>query len=198
MNVLVIPENEKYDRHMLKPIMERMITSWLDLNATIDVMNRLPLEGISDVTASESLQAVIDQYEMVDLFILCIDQDDRTDDAVVDQIEDIEDEMRELLRERNRPGDAFFAVVARREIEAWILVGCEEPGDWTYTDVRREPQVKERYFEPYAEQRGVDEGQFGGRGPLGEEAARNYRTIRQHCEELQELEQKIQGWWEAR
>jgi tRNA nucleotidyltransferase (CCA-adding enzyme) len=170
----------------------------LDLNATIDVMNRLPLEGISDVTASESLQAVIDQYEMVDLFILCIDQDDRTDDAVVDQIEDIEDEMRELLRERNRPGDAFFAVVARREIEAWILVGCEEPGDWTYTDVRREPQVKERYFEPYAEQRGVDEGQFGGRGPLGEEAARNYRTIRQHCEELQELEQKIQGWWEAR
>lgn len=198
MNVLVIPENEKYDRHMLKPIMERMITTWLDLNAKIDVMDRLPLEGISDVTASESLQAVIDQYEMVDLFILCIDQDDRTDDAVADQIEDIEDEMRELLRERNRPGDAFFAVVARREIEAWILVGCEEPGDWTYTDVRREPQVKERYFEPYAEQRGVDEGQFGGRGPLGEEAARNYRTIRQHCKELQELEQKIRDWWEAR
>jgi hypothetical protein len=102
--------------------------------------------------------------------------------------------MREHLHERGRPDDAFFAVVARREIEAWVLVGCEESGDWTYTDVRQDPQVKEHHFEPYAERRGVDEGQFGGRKPLGEEAARNYRTIRQHCDELQVLEEKIRDW----
>jgi hypothetical protein len=84
--------------------------------------------------------------------------------------------------------------VSTKTIAPWILVGCEESGDWTYTEIRSEPQVKERYFEPYAEQRGVDEGQFGGRKPLGEEAARNYRTIRQRCEELQELERKIQSW----
>jgi hypothetical protein len=102
------------------------------------------------------------------------------------------------LDERNRPDDAFFAIVVRREIEAWLLVGSEKPGNWTYTEVRDEPHVKERYFEPYAEQRGVDEGQFGGRKPLGEEAARNYRTLRQHCEELQVLERKIQSWEDAR
>ena len=131
---------------------------------------------------------------MFDLFLLCIDQDDRSDEAVADQIENVEEDMREHLDERGRPDDAFFAVVAKREIEAWVLIGCEEASDWRYTEVRREPQVKERYFEPYAERRGVDEGDFGGRGPLGEEAARNYRTIRQHCDELQVLEEKIRNW----
>lgn len=194
MNVLVIPENAKYDSHMLQPIMERMITSWLEIQATVDVMEKMTLGGLSQAKKRDTLRHVINQHRMFDLFILCIDQDDRSDDAVADQIVDIEAEMREHLDERRRPDDAFFTVVARREIEAWVLVGCEESGDWTYTEVRSESQVKERYFEPYAERRGVAEGQFGGRKPLGEEAARNYRTIRQHCEELQVLEGKIQNW----
>lgn len=194
MNVLVIPENPKYDRHVLRPIMERMITSWLGLNARIDVDDQIPLGGISQATRPERLQDVIDRYEMVDLFILCLDQDDRTDESAEDQIVELEEAMRNHLDRMGRYEDVFFAVVARREIEAWVLVGCEESGDWTYTEVRREPQVKERYFEPYAEQRGVDEGNFGGRGPLGEEAARNYKTIRQQCSELQVLEEKIVDW----
>ncbi len=194
MNVLVIPENPKYDRHVLRPIMERMITSWLGLNARIDVDDQIPLGGISQATRPERLQDVIDRYEMVDLFILCLDQDDRTDESAEDQIVELEEAMRNHLDRMGRYEDVFFAVVARREIEAWVLVGCEESGDWTYTEVRREPQVKERYFEPYAEQRGVDEGNFGGRGPLGEEAARNYKTIRQECSELQVLEEKIVDW----
>lgn len=198
MNVLVIPEDAKYDRHVLQPILERMITSWLEIPANIGVMDTMKLGSLSQATARNTLRRVINQHRMFDLFILCLDQDDRTDDAVADQIADIEDEMRKHLDERNRFDDAFFAVVARREIEAWVLIGCEVSGDWTYTDVRQEPQVKERYFDPYAEQRGVDEGQFGGRVPLGEEAARNYRTIRQHCEELQVLEEKIQDWADAR
>lgn len=198
MNVRVIPENPKYDRHVLQPIMERMITSWLDFNASVDVEDQVPLGGISQATRPERLQDVVDRYEMFDLFILCIDQDDRTDESAADQIAELEDAMREHLDERGRLDDAFFAVVAKREIEAWVLVGCEESGDWTYTDIRQESQVKERYFEPYAEQQGVDEGQFDGRRPLGEEAARNYRTVRQHCDELQVLEEKIQGWWDTR
>lgn len=198
MNVLVIPEDAKYDRHMLQPIMERMITSWLEIPATVDVMDQMKLGSISQATARETLRRVINQHRMFDLFILCIDQDDRSDEAAADQTSDIEIEMREHLAERSRPDDAFFVAVAKREIEAWVLISCEESGDWTYTELRREPQVKERYFEPYAEQRGVDEDQFGGRGPLGEEAARNYKTIRQHCVELQDLEEKIQHWWEHR
>jgi len=194
MNVLVIPEDAKYDRHMLQPLMERMITSWLEIPAQVGVMDKMKLGSLSQATAREMLRRVVNRYRMVDLFILCIDQDDRSDDAVADQISDIEEDMQEHLDERGRHDDAFFTAVARREVEAWVLIGCEEPGDWTYTEVRDEPQVKERYFEPYAERRGVNEGQFGGRGPLGEEAARNYRTIRQHCKELQVLEEKIQAW----
>ncbi|MEF8797640.1 MAG: hypothetical protein V5A48_14390, partial [Salinivenus sp.] len=191
-------EDAKYDRHMLQPIVERMIVSWLEFPANVDVMDQVKLGSLSQATARDQLRHVINQYRMFDLFILCLDQDDRSDKAVADQIADIEDGMRDHLDERNRPDDAFFAVVARREIEAWVLVGCKKSGDWTYTEIRNEPQVKERYFEPYAKERGVHEGQFGGRKPLGEEAARNYRTIRQECEELQNLEAKIRHWWTDR
>lgn len=194
MNVLVIPEDAKYGRPVLQPLMERLITSWLGLNARIDAR---PLGGVSAATEPERLREVVDQYKMVDLFILCLDQDDRSNEWAKDQIAEIEEKMREHLDQEERPDDAFFTIVAKREIEAWVLVGCEESGDWTYTDVRQESQVKERYFEPYAERRGVEEGQFGGRKPLGEEAARNYKTIRQHCEELQVLEEKIQDWVDA-
>lgn len=196
MNVLVIAEDIKYGRHVLQPIMERMITSWLEFNARrIDVE---PLGGFSQATEPERLQDVVDRYEMVDLFILCLDQNHRSDEWAEDQVVEIEQTMQEHLAKRARPADAFFTVVAKREIEAWVLVGCEESGDWTYTEIRDDPGVKDHYFEPYAERRGVDEGQFGGRVPLGEEAARNYRTIRQHCEELQVLEEKIQTWVNAR
>lgn len=182
MNVLVIPENAKYDRHMLQPIMERMITSWLGIPANVSVMDQMKLGSRSQATARETLRRVINQYRMVDLFILCIDQDDRSDKAA-DQTAGIENDMREHLNERGRPADAFFTVVAEREIEAWVLAGCEESGPWTYyTEVRQEPQAKERCFEPYAEQRGVDEKEFGGRGPLGEGAARNYSPHQTGCQ----------------
>jgi len=198
MNVLVIPEDAKYDRHMLQPIMERMITSWLEIPAQVAVMDQIKLGSISQARSRDALRRVVNQHRMFDLFILCVDQDDRSDEAVADQVEDIEEEMRDHLDERGRSDDAFFAIVAKREIEAWVLIGCERAGDWTYTEVRRESNVKERYFEPYAEKRGMDEGEFGGRGPLGEEAASNYRTIRQACEELQVLEEKIQDWVNVR
>jgi hypothetical protein len=191
MNVLVIPEDAKYGRHVLQPLMERMITSWLGFNARIRVR---PLGGSSEATEPERLKEVVDQYDMVDLFISCLDQDHRSDEWAEDQVAEIEEKMRGHLDEEERPDDAFFMIVAKREIEAWVLVGCKESGDWTYTDVRQEPQVKERYFEPYAERRGVEDGQFGGRKPLSEEAARNYKTIRQYCDELQVLEEKIQDW----
>jgi hypothetical protein len=194
MNVLVIPEDAKYGRHVLQPLMERMITSWLGLNARIDAR---PLGGSAEATEPERLREVVDQYKMVDLFILCLDQDDRSNEWAEDQIAEIEETMRGHLGEEERPDDAFFTIVARREIEAWVLIGCEESGDWTYTELCQDPQVKKRYFEPYAEERGVHEGQFGGRKPLGKEAARNYRTIRQECEELKDLEDKIQSWRDA-
>ena len=44
-------------------------------------------------------------------------------------------------------------------------------------------QVKETYFEPFAERRGLSESPGRGRKVLGEEASRRIAAIRQKCPE---------------
>lgn len=65
----------------------------------------------------------------------------------------------------------------------WILAGLDLPKEWVWVDVRRDVSVKERYFEPLAHQRGVDNGPGGGHKALGEEAARRLTEMRQKCPE---------------
>ena len=77
-----------------------------------------------------------------------------------------------------RNGYKFFAENAWEEIETWVLAGLDLPGSWRWADVRAEVHVKETYFEPLAEQRGVGDGPGGCRKVLGREAARNIPAIR--------------------
>ena len=57
------------------------------------------------------------------------------------------------------------------------------PGDWRWADVRADVDVKERYFEPLAAQRGLAGSEDGGRKILGEEASRRIPAIRRKCPE---------------
>lgn len=59
----------------------------------------------------------------------------------------------------------------------------ELPPGWTWADVRAEVDVKERYFDVLARQRGIDGGPDGGRSELGEEAGRRIGAIRRKCPE---------------
>ena len=108
---------------------------------------------------------------MTDLFILCVDRDgDRGRRRRLDQIEG------------EFEGDIFFlAENAWEEIETWVLAGLELPDEWNWRAVRSDIHVKERYFDVLAKARGVVDRPGGGRRVLGEEAARNIRTIRQKC-----------------
>ena len=60
--------------------------------------------------------------------------------------------------------------------------------------VRAEIQVKERYFDVLAHERGVADGPGGGRKALGEEAARNLPAIRLKCpEDFDALAQRLEA-----
>ena len=51
------------------------------------------------------------------------------------------------------------------------------PRDWRWDDIRAEVQVKEKYFEPLAEQRGLSHYPGGGRKELAEEASHKIPAI---------------------
>ena len=173
MNVLVIPEDPRRDGHILRPLFKRLLEVIGKANARVRVCTDPVLGGIGEALKPERLSAIIERYRgMTQVFVLCVDRDGETGRrARLDEIESLFGEH------------GFLAENAWEELETWVLAGLQLPRDWRWAEVRAEVQVKERYFEPLAEQRGLARGPGGGRRVLGREAARNIATIRQKCPE---------------
>ena len=174
MRVLIIPEDSRKDKDILKPLFESLFKSIGKPRARIQVCENPVLGGVVEALKSERIREIVSDNEgMTDIFILCVDRDGR--EGRRGRLNELEEEFSNT--------QTFLAENAWEEIETWVLAGLELPTGWNWTAVRAEVEVKERYFEPLAVQRGVADALGGGRKTLGEEAARNILTIRQKCPE---------------
>ena len=183
MKIVVIPEDFTHDRHILKPLFERLLRSIGKGHARIVVCQSPRLGGVDEALKIERLENIVKRYAgMAGMFILCIDRDgDKGRRQRLDQIE-------------KKFGNGFLAENAWEEIETWVLAGLDLPEGWRWRDVRAEVKVKERYFDKLARRRGVADGPGGGRKALGEEAARNVAAIRRKCrEDFDALAQRIEA-----
>lgn len=174
MNVLVIPEDFRNDQYVLKPLFERLLQSAGRPMARVRVCQNPRLGGVDQALNPDRLRDIVTRYDgMTDLFILCVDRDGE------------EWRRRRLDRiERELGGDrVFLAENAWEEIETWALAGLDLPAGWRWKTVRATVDVKERYFEKLARERGVADGPGGGRKTLGAEAARRVPAIRRKCPE---------------
>ena len=171
MRVLVIPEDFRNDQYILKPLFLVLFRALGRRTVKVEVCQDPLLGGIGEALKSERLAEVVEQHPMADIFVLCVDRD-----GVVgrrQQLDRIEQEF----------GPDFFAENAWEEIETWALAGLNLLAGWTWSDVRAEVHVKETYFEPLADQRGLSDSPGGGRKVLGEEASRRLSAIRLKCPE---------------
>lgn len=175
MKVLIIPEDFRNDRYVLKPLFKRLFRDIGKPHANIEVCQDPLLGGVGEALKPQRIQEIVDQYDWVTdiIFILCIDRDG--DQGRRAQLDDIETKFGN--------GRVFLAENAWEESETWVLAGLGLPKGWRWSDVRAEIHVKERYFEPLARKRGVAASLGGGRKALGEEASRSIGAIRQKCPE---------------
>ncbi len=124
---------------------------------------------------------------MVDVFLLCVDRDG-----------ELERRERHTHREvwaAQEHGRTLIAENAWQEIEVWVLAGLTLPAEWQWSAIRAERDPKEAYFIPFAEQRGVLNTPGQGRKILAEEAARNYKRIKQLCKkDVAALEANLHDW----
>ena len=171
MKVLVIPEDFRNDQYILRPLFRQLFMSIGRPHAKVQVCTDPLMGGVNEALKKERVAEVVEQYRMIDMFILCIDRDGGAGRRA--RLNDIEAEFGQ--------SHLFFAACAWEEIETWALAGLDLPTEWRWRDVRAEINVKERYFEELARQRGLDKQAAGGRGELGQEAARNIAAIRQKC-----------------
>lgn len=174
MKVLVIPEDFRNDQYILKPLFDRLFAEMGLQRAKVTVCRNPLLGGVGEALKSERIQEIVDRYKaMTDLFILCVDRDgSRGRRQRLDQIEG-----------EFGNGITFLAENAWEEIETWLLAGLDLPRDWRWAEVRKEVDVKERYFDELARQLGVADGPGRGRKALAAKAARKMPVIRQKCRE---------------
>jgi hypothetical protein len=126
---------------------------------------------------------------MINLFLLCVDRDGDPNRRT--RLDYLEDQAKDLLK----PGCLFLAENAWQELEVWALAGHKLPASWSWRSLRSEPDPKESYFRPFAEQRGLLDEPGEGRQTLAREAAQNYGRLRQLCpEDIGRLEERIGAW----
>jgi hypothetical protein len=195
MNVLVIPEDFRKDQYVLKPIIRKMMQS-LGWSARVEVCRDPLLGGVSEALKWERLADILDRYRgMVRLFLLVVDRD--CVDGRRSVLDGLEQRAAEALSGSDR---IFLAEAAKEEVEVWVLAGMTDlPKKWKWAEVREECHPKERFYEPYAKQRGLLEAPYEGRERLAREATAHYGRIRQLCpEDVGALESRIRSALEPR
>ena len=172
MNVLVIPEDSRKDKFLLKPLFESLLRSIGRPKARVRVCEDPVLGGVGEALKSRRLSEIITRHGgMTGVFILCVDRDG-----------DLERHHRLRALEQEFGAErVFLAENAWEELETWVLAGLVLREDWPWADIRAEIQVKERYFDEVVRDRRLGGAPGGGRKPLGEEASRRIGAIRRKC-----------------
>ena len=190
MRVLVIPEDFVKDQYILKPLVETIMRTIGKPQAKITICMNPRLAGIGQALQWRRINDIIEAYKgMYDIFLLCVDRDGEENRRA--KLENIEQEARQILD----PKQVLFAVLAWQKVEIWALAGCRDlPQEWKWTSMRQEISFKQVYFDPYAKKRNVYDKPHNGREILGREAAVQYRRVRDLCEEVSYLEERVRQW----
>jgi hypothetical protein len=185
VNVLVLAEDFVKDEHVLQPIIKAMMKAVGKPQANVAVCRDPRFHGTGEALKWTWIKQALDRHRKVDIFLLCVDRDGNKDRRVA--LDDLEKKaMNEL-----GANVAFLAENAWQEVEVWLLAGHDLPAKWTWSKIREERDPKERYYLPFAKQRGVLHHPAQGRGTLAREAPSRYGRIRQLCkEDVKNLERR--------
>ncbi|MEM9907264.1 MAG: hypothetical protein AAF921_19805 [Cyanobacteria bacterium P01_D01_bin.44] len=193
MNVLVIPEDFRKDQYILKPIIKAMFGYLGKPKARIDICNPPLLGGVGEALKWSRIEEILEIYPTVDVFLLCIDRDGNP--SRHQKLRTLEQKAAQLL---SKPS-IMIAENAWQELEVWTLAGHELPKDWSWKAIRADPDPKEMYFLPFAEQQGFDRTMTNlAYKRLSEQAASRYKKVRQRCpEDIAQMEDRINTWLTA-
>jgi hypothetical protein len=177
--VLVIPEDFTKDEHILKPLVEHILSDAGKTNAHVVVCRDPNLGGIGEALKIDRLRTgVLARYPMVDLFLLFVDRDGQAGrEERTARIESA------LASEIAHPGACFLTELARQEVEVFILAGHDLPSDWQWQAIRADPDVKNTYFQSFVTAKGTSKLPHEGRKKLMAEAIKNWNRIMSRCPE---------------
>jgi hypothetical protein len=189
MNVLVIPEDSRRDKDLLKPLVQALMAEIGKPRAKVRVCEKPVLGGVAQALKWERIRTILDLWGgQTDLFILIVDRDGEQNVGRRETLTSLEGQSAALLKE----GQALLGEHAIEEIEVWVLAGHDLPPGWKWSDVRADPHPKETYFAPFLAEHRKLPNDAAGRAMVAEEAARSIRRVCLRCpEDVKRLADRI-------
>jgi hypothetical protein len=181
VKVLVIPEDQEIDRYILKPVIEAMFAD-LEIPARVDVLPEPRLRGTSDALNETIVRDIVAANPMIELFLLVVDRDCNRDNNV----------HRAAARVSEHAGQ-MIACLAEQELEVWMLALYKDQLDASFSEIRAECDPKERWAEPLLKELGTD-GPGRGRRRAMRALSGKWRSLRDTCTELRDLQERVRAW----
>jgi len=184
--VLVIPEDFTKDEHILKPLVEKVLSDAGRAKAIVEVCRNPNFQGISECLKVARLRdEVVQRYPMVDLFLLFVDRDGKESRGTA--LTHVADEL-----EPHLGGRTFLTEMARQEMEIFPVAGHVLSEGWNWNEIRNDENVKNTWFAELAEREGAAHLPHQGRKKLMAAAMKNWNRICQRCpEETTQLANRI-------
>jgi hypothetical protein len=111
LRVLIIPEDPTLDQYILKPVIKAMLEAVGRPQANVQVCVDPLLRSVEQAMRWERISEIIDQYPLVDLFLLIVDRDGDKDRRT--RLDNLQAQASAKL-----PADrVFFAEHAWQEVE---------------------------------------------------------------------------------
>lgn len=192
MNVVIIPEDSRYDRLILEPILTQLFISLNKKNTRFYFDDDARRRGVSQTLDVDNLKLAIARFKHLQgaVVLLIVDRDGHNGrSGMTNRLARLANLKKAIGVDDFFPNEKFFAVAAVEELEAWVLAGIfsQLPRDWNWKQIQAEISVKEIYFDRHAKTLGLAGTPDGGRKILGMQAAANLPAILDKCEELKIL-----------
>lgn len=182
MRVLIVAEDPSLDQHVLKPVVERIFQD-LQRPVRVDVLKDPHISGAAQALNTEILADIVDDNQMIDLFLLMVDRDcDR-----------MNHEAKVAARRSEHP-TRLIGVLAHQEVEVWALALHREALGVPWKEVREHCDPKEEYFEPFVVRAGWLDTVGRGRKRAMRDLGQSWRGLLQMCPEIEELKEGISQW----
>ncbi len=177
--VMVIPEDPTYNGHILKPLIERVMTEVGKPKAKIVVLTNPALKGYED--AKRQLETIFEKYPHYNLFLFLPDRDGKAER---------DESLRALTAQYQNRNIPFIAKAAVEAVEVWLLAGYKSKLSRSWREVRADLNVKESTFRQFLKEYG-DDSPGNGRERLMREALKNFSGLKSNCPELEALSNDI-------
>lgn len=187
IKAVIICEDQVLDEHILTPVIKQIFNE-LGQRVKISFAPRTMIRSFDQVLQKSRHKKVFSRYRSADIFFLIIDRDGKENRE--------SGKFADRLTDATAAGKQMFGCLAVEELEVWALALHHKDLKEDWDSIRKHPDPKETYFDPFAKLQNWG-GPGKGRKTAMNSLRQNWNSLKNRCPELKDLSQQVKNWFQA-